>query len=418
MVDGDVVRLEDLRAQFQEHLYLPETVSVDFVAATVIANRLPSDPVWGMIIGPSGGGKTEVVQSTRDVPEVYELSALTGKTFLSGRKTGEGRPPASLLNRLDESKKRLLVLKDFTTILSMRFEERAEILSALREIYDGSYKRETGMGDVLSWTGRLGFLAGVTPAIDLHHAVIGVLGERFVYLRLPAVDAEKIAGVSLDEDHEKQMRTELRNAMAKFLDQFWEGDIPNLTDDARVELVRLATKTAWLRSSVSRDSGGNRDILMTPSLEAPTRVAKQLRQLWRGATIMGHEDPLAFVRRVARDSTRPTDRLTVAEFVAKSGRASSTEIRKHLGLPHMTGRRLIEDLEALGVVEVVETGGEGRPNVYSVTLAAQHLFSGTGQPHPLSPSRVGGERKREAHVPGGGSGWGWTSLLEQLEKEE
>jgi hypothetical protein len=251
--------LGELQGTFRKHLHLPETTSVDFVAAVMIANRIPNaDPVWGMVVGPSGGGKTEAVQSVGDLPEVHALSSLTSKTLLSGKQR-KGMP-SSLLHRMSNAKESMLVLKDFTTILSMRSEERAEILAQLREVYDGRLARETGMGDRLEWEGHVGFLAGVTPAIDLHHAVIGVLGERFLYLRLPEVDAKQIAGRAVDEDRDADMRVEFRAAVRKFVEGVPIDNVPEMSPAVRAGIITLATRTAWVRSPVPRDPY-TRDIL-------------------------------------------------------------------------------------------------------------------------------------------------------------
>jgi hypothetical protein len=145
------------------------------------------------------------------------------------------------------AKESVLVLKDFTTILSMRSEERAEILSQLREVYDGRLDRETGMGDVLHWEGRVGFLAGVTPVIDQHHAVMALLGERFVYLRLPDTDAELIGGAAFDENAETAMRAGLATAMREFVEETPIEDVPEASAELRAAIVLMARRTAWVR---------------------------------------------------------------------------------------------------------------------------------------------------------------------------
>jgi hypothetical protein len=376
-------------------MYLPDPSSIDFVAAVMVANRMPdNDPVWGMVIGPSGGGKTEAVQSAGSLSEAHQLSSLTAKTLLSGKQRPAGRPPASLLHRMKTAEESVLVLKDFTTILSMRSEERAEILSQLREVYDGRLDRETGMGDVLHWEGRVGFLAGVTPVIDQHHAVMALLGERFVYLRLPDTDAEAIGGAAFDENAETAMRAGLATAMREFVEETPIEEVPEASAEIRAAIVLMARRTAWVRSPVHRDSYGDRAILQRPSLEAPTRIVKQLRQLWRAAVLMGHEDPLGFAGMVARDSVRPTDRMDALEFIASRGVASSTEMRRHLELPYTTSKRIREDLEALGLIELVEEGADGRPNTYAIAEAAVDLFRG----HPAQNLYLGG---REEKIEGG-----------------
>ncbi len=117
----------------------------------------------------------------------------------------------------------ILVLKDFGSVLSMHRDQRAAVLAALREIYDGSWTRHVGMGGgkTLSWEGKLGLLAGVTPTIDRYHAVMGAMGERFVLLRLPSVDGSEQAQRALAHaGREREMRAELGGAVAELFAGF------------------------------------------------------------------------------------------------------------------------------------------------------------------------------------------------------
>jgi hypothetical protein len=56
------------------------------------------------------------------------------------------------------------------------------VLAALREIYDGRWERNVGTdgGMSLTWTGRIAVVGAVTTAWDAAHAVISVMGDRFV----------------------------------------------------------------------------------------------------------------------------------------------------------------------------------------------------------------------------------------------
>jgi hypothetical protein len=71
-------------------------------------------------------------------------------------------------------------LKDFTSIIDMHCDARAEVLAALRELYDGRWDRSVGAegGRTLTWEGRLGLIAGCTTAIDSAHSVISIMGTR------------------------------------------------------------------------------------------------------------------------------------------------------------------------------------------------------------------------------------------------
>jgi hypothetical protein len=99
------VSLRDVHEAFAHWLELPTAdqgpphESVDVALATVVANRMDGDPLWVFLVAPPSGGKTEVIRSLEDVPDVYPLSSLTAQTFASGfeRKGTE----TSLLPKID-----------------------------------------------------------------------------------------------------------------------------------------------------------------------------------------------------------------------------------------------------------------------------------------------------------------------------
>jgi len=132
--------------------------------------------------------KTELLRMLWYATDVFPISDLRARTFASGLDTPTGE--ASLLDQLSTE---ILVLKDFTTILEIRHDERQAILAQLREIYDRRFDKFWGTGQRLSWTGRLGFLAGVTPVIDKHHAVMGLLSPRFLQFRVRPSDRTQAA---------------------------------------------------------------------------------------------------------------------------------------------------------------------------------------------------------------------------------
>ena len=83
----------------------------------------------------------------------------------------------------------MILCKDFASVLAMHRDTRGTVLAALREIYDGAWVRHVGVdgGRTLAWSGKVALIAGCTPTIDSHHAVMAAMGERFMLYRLPPV---------------------------------------------------------------------------------------------------------------------------------------------------------------------------------------------------------------------------------------
>ena len=75
--------LEVIRG-FRRWLYLPDLGALIAALGAVAANRLPGDPVWLLIVAPSGWGKTEVLGPLAALPDVHPAATLTEAALLSG----------------------------------------------------------------------------------------------------------------------------------------------------------------------------------------------------------------------------------------------------------------------------------------------------------------------------------------------
>ena len=202
------IGFKTLQETINRWLLIRDMGIIKVLAGAVIANRLNADAVCLFIVAASGGAKTELIRGLNKVEGIYPVSDLTPQTFLSGDK---GQKNASLLLRLRADT--ILTLKDFTTVLTMHRDKRHAILSQLREIYDGYYRKEFGTGESKTWEGKMGFIAGVTSVIDNHQSVFQVLGERFIQYRPTQPDAIALAKKAIaNNGGEKVMREEIQNA--------------------------------------------------------------------------------------------------------------------------------------------------------------------------------------------------------------
>ena len=117
--------LQDVKDVFAKYIYLSNTNVIDAVLGAAIANQLPGPPVCLYLIGPPGSGKTELLNGLEGYHRTYHPSKITPNTLMSGyvekgdNKNAKGRNDHSLLVRLTEQGKNILVFKDFTTILTM-----------------------------------------------------------------------------------------------------------------------------------------------------------------------------------------------------------------------------------------------------------------------------------------------------------
>jgi hypothetical protein len=352
---------------------MPDPGGLHFALAVVAGHWLGGDPVWGLMVASPAGSKTEIIRSLESVPGVYPLSELTARTFASGLQSDKRDP--SLLTRLSDQ---VLTLKDFTTVLTMHREERQAILSQLREIFDGRFDKAWGTGKEMHWQGRLGFLAGVTPIIDLHHAVHQVLGERFVLFRMPQPDRQRMAEQALrGRGREVDMRSELKAIVASFMASLNYDHPPSLPAALETRLATLADLVARARSGVVRDRR-SRDLELAPDPEGPARLVKQLAGLTIGHAFIRQvsqveEADYALAHKVALDCLPEIRRKVFESLSTQKESLTTSDVAQAIRYPTTTTRRALEDFAALGVAEV-KKGGPGHADSWRLSDEARRLL--------------------------------------------
>ena len=199
------VSLDVALRTFRKWLHLDNDDAILVVAAAVVGNLAPGDPCWLLVVAPPSSAKTEVVRAIEPLPYVHLASTVTEASLLSGTSAKERAKDATggLLRQMGGFG--LLCFKDFTSTLSQNKETAKQALSALREVYDGRWERAVGTdgGKVLSWQGKCGLVGAVTPNIDRYGQVVTSLGDRYLLLRLDAIDKpQEVVGAALRHDQD------------------------------------------------------------------------------------------------------------------------------------------------------------------------------------------------------------------------
>lgn len=378
--------LEQVLATFGRWLYMPDTGEVEITLAAYRANLSGRSPIWLLVVGSPGFGKTELINTLTNLPQVHPLSVFTPASLLSGtpkRDRLEGAQ-GGVLRQIGE--RGILTLKDFTSVLSMHGDARVEALGALREIYDGSWIRFVGSdgGQQLAWSGYLGLIGGCTPAIDQYHAVMSALGERFIFYRLPEMDEEQqlaMASRAFDlPGTEDQMRRELAEAVRGLFARIGETSTPvSYGQEEKQYLLRLAQFTVKCRGAVIRDSTPKREIEHVPGHEAPTRLTIVLRRLFEGLLAIGVERYRAWelLRRVAMDSMPQMRRDVLEHLSVTTTRTTAGAVGRKLHRPTTTVARALEDLEAYDMVDRVKDD-EDNENHWQLTPWARTAWERLG----------------------------------------
>ncbi len=362
VLNGPLIPKEIVYAEYKKWLHLPDTNILDIMFGSILANRLDGDPLWMFIVAPSGGTKTELILSISDSPQVCTTTTLTPSTLVSGASYAGGADP-SLIPRLNG---KILVIKDFTTVLSMNETKRDEIFGILRDAYDGQTEKIFGNGVHRKFASKFGILAGVTPAIDMFTEGQTALGERFLRHR-----------AKISEDHEEQfeyirramgnvssetsMKSDLRSIGSAVLRHNYTT-VPKIPKAIENRLVVLARWTAVMRSTVVRDKF-SKELQTLPFTELGTRLVKQFKKLLLGTAQFRNESSVSDhtyseIRDTALDSI-PKDLERICRYLAVTSKydfVDNAKVSDGTKIPSDSCRRKLENLLLIGVLERRKVG--------------------------------------------------------------
>jgi hypothetical protein len=345
--------LDDVLTVYNSEYCEPDRDQFVIALGTVAANLIPDgDPVWTLNVNPPSAGKTEAIRPLAELPFCHEVSVLTEAALLSGsaKKDRDKDSTGGLLREMGDFG--VLLLKDFTSVLSMDRTARATAIAALREVFDGEWTRMVGTdgGRTLRWRGKMGFIGATTNAYDSHHAVIGAMGDRFLLYRAPIhqkSNRKKAAHKIRKVGQERQARAVVARAVGGlFAGLTPPAEIPALPDEAVALVADVALLVTTARSTVERD-GRTREIELVHESEAPMRLAGQLATLWHGLRMIGlaDEEIPRLIVKIALDSMPPLRYRVIKALAAGSG-DTAKDVAVAVDHPYGVTRRTLEDLAA------------------------------------------------------------------------
>ena len=261
------IALDAALAVFKKWLHIDDPAPVLAVAAAVIANLAAGEPVWLLIVGPPSGGKTEILSPAWTWTNIVPAATITEAALLSGTAKRDRAKNATggLLRQIGDFG--ILLAKDFTSVLSPEPRHRQSrdggAARSLRRPLGppGRHRRRR----VLHWHGKCGFIGGVTPSYDRYSIIVNTLGDRYLLLRMPEVNAAKQAQAALAAAQHEQVDAH-RARRQPCADS---SQVPtsaavtaDLTEDDVGRLVALAIFAARARTAVERD-GYTRELQVT-----------------------------------------------------------------------------------------------------------------------------------------------------------
>lgn len=367
--------LDELFWDVCQYIYLDN--DRDFFEAVLVAvcdRKVKGEPIWLYGIAESGGTKSamsSILDNTSD-DLVYGLDSLTEHTLVSGHirfnlKTKKHEPVKGLLPQIDG---KVLVIKDFTWILSLHPNRRKEIFGQLRTIYDGYVNVGYGTTNqrlTVNLKSGIGLIAFTTPMIDDYAVLEAILGSRFLRIRHKTEGFQKEMEKKAMENFgfEREIYKCLGWLVYEYIRRIdWSKDfrVDDYIDDYWKERIRqLAEYVAFMRSQARGQwfNGQLQAVVSEPTREVGTRLIKQFLKFGLILTVLrkkqkfGKEEWKTLLR-VAEDTIMPYTRSRILKLILKYNYKIPyvSKIAKELKTSRTHIRTTLQMMEACYIVEV------------------------------------------------------------------
>jgi len=178
------------------------------------------------------------------------------------------------------------------------------------------------------------------------------MGDRFVLVRSDSSGAGRVTAgkrAIRNTGIEDVMRKELSEAVAGLISHVSAAQADDMTEEQVDQILQAADIVTLARTGVEIDYRG--DVIDAHAPEMPTRFARQLTQVLRGARAigMGPSEAMELVIRCARDSMPPL-RLAILEDISKHPDSRIIDVRRRLQRPRATADRALQALHVLGLL--------------------------------------------------------------------
>jgi hypothetical protein len=390
---------EELENDFKSSLHWTPELShtLLIMLSTVMSTELQGEQVFVRVIGPPGSGKSTLAEAISAAKEyTLPISILTG--FHSGFTAGSGKGRKKDMSLIPLLKKKTVIIKDGDTLLSA--PNRDQILSELRDIYDGSSRSRyrTGVAHDYEDIRTTFLLCGTDPIRGLNRSS---LGERFLDCEiLGDSDRKPYLKRSIDNTYDKitsgfgsQEGKEVKPDKMLYLKRVTYGFIkyfkenllqmacPAFPKESKAKIAALAEFLSYMRA---RKPQTKEDMEYRPRVELATRISGQLTKLaFFSALMLGRssidDTILAILRKVVNDTATGFQfELTQRLWKYHEG-LTVQQLRIDLAIAESMVRRLLLSMQEMGIVQ-----RQSKKNTSGIGGRDNHIWTLTKTVHSLA----------------------------------
>lgn len=353
------MNFQQFQTEVKKHLILKDPYILKLITAASIASYSEQfDPVWIVLIGSSGGGKSEITAPMAGLPYLYELDDLTPNTLISGMKTAKGAP-TSLLERWKIDRIKQILTKDLTTFLSKDSKDIKSILGQLRQAYDGRLSKEFGNSSTgITVELKFGWIACCTSMWYEATKEFGSLGERFICYEMALPDQSEV-GKLIMKRKDKNWRQNLNNVYKQYFTDVLlkckgKVDMDDFPLEIETKLIQLADLVTFSRTSVQRN-GYKQEIHTTHLREAIGRLLTVITILARSLGYINKIDTgskelttidMDLLARLCLTAIPQARRTALFSLARYSGHATFNEI----STSGKATKEALDELAAIGII--------------------------------------------------------------------
>ena len=373
---------------------------VDFVMASYLTGFLPGavEKAWGDLCGPPAIGKTELLRSLEDGGRrTVAMDNWTENAFSSAmRDPDDPDRDFSFLFQLSDKREpkgpKVLIIKEFSTVLNARREKADKMFADLRAAYDGSYSTAAGNIGIDSKTDlNFGLLTACTEKLDEFRRHNQTLGERTLVCRIgrhtraysarAAIADHVIKGNRLAKAALRaKIKMTVRRALDAAIKRIRTGGGKVKQDEALIHRVgRLAAIATSVRTGPLSDRS------YANLAEGPARFVGQLTS-WGDCRVLfdnrdsWNEDDYRLVRRIAQD-TMPPESLRGLHAIWRGSAKNSNkaisgdEVRK-IAMVDGAFHRQLRQWAIIGILYEYDDGVYGMNPDFAADVASTGFLEG------------------------------------------